>query len=89
MERVRGEQERMVDMAFSYRGQSICLVAPDERDDVPSRVQRSGTFYEVDVLERCEFYIRRLGRARETIVDVGAYFGNHTVYYATFARPTK
>jgi FkbM family methyltransferase len=74
----------MVDIPFSYRGQSVCLTAPDERDEIPSLVQRSGTFYEFDVLERCESYLTRLGRVGGTIVDVGAYIGNHTLFFARF-----
>jgi FkbM family methyltransferase len=72
-----------MDITFTYRGQPVCLIAPDGRDAIPTWAQRFGTFYEFDVLERCEWYISRLRRAGETIVDVGAFIGNHTVFYAT------
>jgi FkbM family methyltransferase len=78
-----------MDITFAYRDRPICLVAPDERDEVPSWVQRFGTFYEFDVLERCELYISRLGKAGHTIVDVGAYIGNHTVFYATYCHADR
>lgn len=76
----------MISLKFAYRGKPICLVAPDEQDAIATIVQQSGTFYELDILERCEFYVRRLqtGQTPGIIVDVGAYIGNHTVFFATF-----
>lgn len=74
----------MIDLNFAYRGKSICVVAPDERDDIPTRIRTHGTFYEFDVLERCERYLRRFRRTPGLIIDVGAYIGNHTVFFANF-----
>jgi FkbM family methyltransferase len=52
------------------------LVLPD-RDHITLAVQRSGTYYERDLLEAIS------ARApRGTFVDVGAHYGNHTVYFA-------
>lgn len=52
------------------------LVLPD-RDHITEAVQRTGTYYERDLLDA----IRARGRAG-TFVDVGAHFGNHTTFFA-------
>lgn len=52
------------------------LVLP-ERDHITEVVQRSGTYYERDLLDA----IRARGRGG-TFVDVGAHFGNHTAFFA-------
>jgi protein O-GlcNAc transferase len=81
--------EGMLETTFSYRGHSVRLFAPQERDELSKWVRTSGTFYEYDVLERCELYIRQLGRSGETILDVGAYIGNHTVFFSFFCQPDQ
>ncbi len=48
-----------------------------QRDHITIAVQRSGTYYEADLLDN----IRRLG-VGGTYVDVGAHYGNHTLYFA-------
>lgn len=76
----------MITLQFAYRGQPICLVAPDGGDAIPQIIEQSGSFYELDVLERCEHYVRHLQRPerRGVILDVGAYIGNHSVFFARF-----
>ena len=48
-----------------------------ERDHITLAVQRSGTYYERDLLEAIS---KRSPTG--TFVDVGAHYGNHTVYFA-------
>lgn len=79
----------MIELKFAYRGESICVVALNERDDIPARIQRQQTFYEFDVLERCEFYLKRLRHSDGLIIDVGAYIGNHTVFFANFCQAAE
>jgi FkbM family methyltransferase len=76
----------MIPLKFAYRGATLCVVAPNESDAIPAIIQQSGSFYELDVLERCEFYVKRrqVLQKGEVIVDVGAYIGNHTVFFANF-----
>jgi FkbM family methyltransferase len=52
------------------------LALPDA-DHITHAVQRSGTYYERDLLEAIA---KR--RPRGTFVDVGAHYGNHTVFFA-------
>ena len=72
----------MIDIRFDYRGNAMCVVAPSESDDIASRILQQRTFYEFDVLERCEEYAQR--RQHGTILDIGAFIGNHTVFFARF-----
>ena len=52
------------------------LVLP-ERDDITEAVQRSGTYYERDLLDAIH------SRAPTgAFVDVGAHYGNHTAFFA-------
>ena len=51
------------------------LVLP-ERDHITDAVQRSGTYYERDLLDA----IRERG-LRGSYVDVGAHYGNHTTFF--------
>ncbi len=76
----------MIDLTFDYRGATFCVVATSASDDIASRIQRQGTFYEFDVLERCEFYVKRLRPAGGLIIDAGAFIGNHTVFFANFCH---
>ncbi len=52
------------------------LVLP-ERDHITDAIQRTGTYYERDLLDA----IRDRG-PRGTFVDVGAHFGNHSTFFA-------
>ena len=52
------------------------LVLPD-RDHITAAVQRSGTYYERDLLDAIRERVARGG----TFVDVGAHYGNHTTFF--------
>ncbi len=52
------------------------MLLPDA-DHITMAIQESGTYYESDLLDA----IRRR-RPRGTFVDVGAHYGNHTMYFA-------
>ncbi|MEV6041158.1 FkbM family methyltransferase [Nonomuraea sp. NPDC052116] len=48
-----------------------------EHDHITLAIQRSGTYYEHDLLDAI-----RSRRRTGTYVDVGAHYGNHTLYFA-------
>jgi FkbM family methyltransferase len=52
------------------------LVLPD-RDHITAAIQKSGTYYERDLLDAI-----RARSVRDTFVDVGAHYGNHTAFFA-------
>jgi FkbM family methyltransferase len=54
----------------------VTLVLP-ERDHIAEAIRRSGTYYELDLLDA----IRNHG-LHGTFVDVGAHYGNHTTFFA-------
>lgn len=53
------------------------VLALPEADHITRAVQTSGTYYERDLLEAIA-----ARRPRGTFVDVGAHYGNHTVFFA-------
>lgn len=58
------------------------------RSDWIQKIQRqTGTFYEVGMLQDIA---QRLSKSKDcTIVDAGAYIGNHTVFFATHCNASK
>jgi FkbM family methyltransferase len=48
-----------------------------EADHITMVIQKSGTYYEADLLDAIRGH-----RLHGTFVDVGAHYGNHTVYFA-------
>lgn len=74
--RVRSEPRRpLVRVRIAGPQRAATLVLP-ERDHITEAVQRSGTYYESDLLgaihERA---------VRGAFVDVGAHYGNHTTFF--------
>lgn len=66
-------------MNIVYEGQSYSIVVPSDDDHIAKEIARTGTFYELDLLE----YIRsvRPWMDGDTAVDVGANIGNHSLYF--------
>jgi len=67
---------RLIRVPVQGPSRTAALVLP-EHDHITLAVQRTGTYYERDVLNA----VRELG-LRGTYVDVGAHHGNHTTYFA-------
>jgi FkbM family methyltransferase len=67
---------KLVRVRASGPTRTVTLVLPD-RDHITSAVQRSGTYYERDLLDAI-----RSRRTGGTFVDVGAHYGNHTAFFA-------
>jgi FkbM family methyltransferase len=65
--------------SFSFRGEEVQLRLPPEEDHLTREVLRRNTFYELDCLEAIE---GELGGERGAALDVGACFGNHSIYFA-------
>ncbi len=70
-------------VTFEYERQRIQFASVSEEDHILQIMQKSGTFYESDVLERLKglLAIRASGRVG---IDVGAFVGTHSVYFARF-----
>lgn len=74
-EPARPRQRRLVRVHVAGPRHSATLVLP-ARDHITETVQRSGTYYERDLLDAI------LARgAGGTYVDVGAHYGNHTAFF--------
>jgi FkbM family methyltransferase len=74
--RPRAAPRGLVRVPVAGPTRTATLLLP-ERDHITLAVQRSGTYYERDLLDAIS------GRAqRGTFVDVGAHYGNHTVFFA-------
>ena len=65
----------LVRVRIAGPARAATLVLP-EGDHITAAVERSGTYYERDLLDA----IREHG-VRGTFVDVGAHFGNHTTFF--------
>lgn len=55
-----------------------------EGEGLCNMIRASGDFYEARILD----YLAKRYREQHVIVDAGANIGNHSLYWAAFARPT-
>jgi FkbM family methyltransferase len=69
--------DMMGDTAVLLRGIPIRLY---EYEAVSEAIRQSGDFYEAEILD----FVREVYPAHRTIVDAGAFIGNHSVYFAAF-----
>jgi FkbM family methyltransferase len=63
---------------FRYAEQEFVFVGPESRSHPLSECERSGTFYELGMLED----MRTRLRPDDLVFDVGAHIGTHSVYLA-------
>lgn len=69
-------EQSLIRVRVSGPQRQAILVLP-ERDHITATIQRSGTYYERDLLDAvCDWGVAG------TFVDVGAHYGNHTTYFA-------
>jgi FkbM family methyltransferase len=84
VERIIGAKCAAVDfhVVFEYRGESFKFYINNPFDLI-HRCFLKGRFFEADELAHIESWVG----TDATIVEVGAYVGNHVVYYSRFMRP--
>jgi FkbM family methyltransferase len=70
--------ERWAEVRFRYAEREFVLVGPDGRSHALSECGRSGTFYELGMLED----MRGRLAPGDLVLDVGAHIGTHSVYWA-------
>lgn len=70
------------EVRFAYDGQSIAFRSVGRDDHILRDMQRRGTFYESDVLERIKQLLQK--RTSGASIDAGAFIGSHSVYFAQF-----
>jgi len=58
----------------------VPLALHPEGEGVSDGIRRTGDFYEAEILD----YVRDVYPAHRTIVDAGAFIGNHSAYFASF-----
>jgi len=75
-------------VAFSYEGAPITIHLPTSNEHMGRALRTYRTFYERDVLEAIRDTLRRQP-APFAIVDVGAFCGNHTTYFAKFCGASR
>ena len=68
---------------FSYHGRDITFIGSSENEYIFDQINRSKTFYEEDLLESVSYLGLEPG---QTVIDVGANIGNHTVYLAAVMK---
>jgi FkbM family methyltransferase len=72
---------------FDHAGRHFEL-AGFEPDRIFQRIQRTSTFYEIDLLRFIERTLRRMGKLGGLAIDVGANLGNHSVFFGAFLADT-
>ena len=70
------------ELSFVYDGQRVTFRSVGHRDHILNNMRRRSSFYEADVLERIRDRIRVRGSG--AALDVGAFIGTHSVYFAKF-----
>ncbi|WP_428265133.1 FkbM family methyltransferase [Haliangium sp.] len=71
--------EHQVHAELRERGRTISFYLPDhERDHVQGLIARGRSFYENDMLQ----HAATLLKPNDLVIDVGAYIGNHTLFFA-------
>lgn len=67
---------------INYSGLDFAFDAGDEDDYIRRQIAQTGTFFETPLLE----YIKRHYPEHGTIVDAGANFGNHSLFFSHFLK---
>ncbi len=70
--------ERWAAVRFRYAEREFVLAGPESRSHPLSECERSGTFYELGMLED----MRSRLAPGDLVVDIGAHIGTHSVYLA-------
>lgn len=78
METLKGKIVR-----FQLQGHEISLFVKDE-DDLIQQRHAAGMFYEFEELQIIQRYF-----PGGCFVDIGAHFGNHTIYVSRYLNPTR
>ena len=73
-------------MEFKYQSRGFDIKGVSEDDHIYRQIARTGSFYEIDLLE----YIHRIKpfifkeQRQNIVVDIGANIGNHSVFLGTY-----
>ena len=70
------------EVRFDYCGEPIVFRSLSRDDHILQVMQRRGTFYERDVLERLRQRLEK--RQGGAAIDAGAFIGTHSIYFALF-----
>jgi FkbM family methyltransferase len=68
--------------SFTYRSTAFTVVLPGPEEHIGRVIARAGSFYETDALETIQQFLKDRPRPL-AVVDVGAFCGNHTLFFAT------
>src|SRR4051794_2631316 len=66
---------------IAYDGREWTLMTPAADDLISRSVQDTGGFYELEALDTIRLLVDQ--RPLGTVVDAGAFCGNHTLFFAT------
>jgi FkbM family methyltransferase len=67
-------------MILKYEGLTFKFQTGPDTDFIGKQMREQGKFFEQGLLE----YIREHYPVQKTVLDIGANFGNHTVYFSVF-----
>lgn len=73
-------------MRFDYLSKSFDIEGVSENDHIYRQITRTGTFYEIDLLDyihRIKPFIYSKG-CMNVVIDIGANIGNHSVFFGSF-----
>jgi protein O-GlcNAc transferase len=71
-------------MKFSYRNKYFDIVGTSDTDHIYHQISTTKTFYECDLLEYAEKFIKSNNRESSICIDVGANIGNHSIFFGSF-----
>ena len=72
-------------MILKYEGRTFKINTGSVSDFIGKQMREQGKFFEQGLLE----YIRERYPVQKTILDIGANFGNHTLYFSVFLEHDK
>ncbi|MFV0446266.1 MAG: FkbM family methyltransferase [Planctomycetaceae bacterium] len=74
-----------MDFAIDHDGRQFAFHTYSTEDAIARRMRKYGTFYERDLLDYSHALLTELPRGG-IVVDIGANFGNHSVFWAAYAN---
>ena len=74
---------RLMRFDFDYGGRTYRFRTYSDEDAIACRMRKYGTFYERDLLDYSKVLLNEIVPDDGLIVDIGANFGNHSVFWAT------